>query len=182
MDASERTVLVPLHADHWLVVNDGVMGGRSQGTILPADNVEAQHGPPHVDEALVFAGILNTNGGGFSSIRSRGLGHPLIGHRGLRLRVWGDGRRYACDVRAAPRISGSGVTWKAEFLTQAQAWMNVELPFAEFVPTWRGRVLDLAESGGRASFLEEAGSIGFTIADGRDGPFRLAIGALETYT
>ncbi|MEL7485448.1 MAG: CIA30 family protein, partial [Planctomycetota bacterium] len=42
----------------WIAVNDNVMGGRSSG------------GPAFDDGVLTFAGTTNTNGGGFSSIRT----------------------------------------------------------------------------------------------------------------
>ena len=43
----------------WYVVNDNVMGGRSEGGFTIAD------------AELRFAGRTNTDGGGFSSIRTR---------------------------------------------------------------------------------------------------------------
>jgi len=61
--AGGRTVLKDLaslsSASSWYVVNDNVMGGRSQGAF------EMEQG------ALRFAGRTNTNGGGFSSIRTQ---------------------------------------------------------------------------------------------------------------
>ena len=41
----------------WDVINDGVMGGLSKGHI------------EQVDDALSFTGTINTNGGGFTSLR-----------------------------------------------------------------------------------------------------------------
>ena len=66
----------------WYVVNDNVMGGRSEG------NFAQEQGE------LSFAGRTNTNGGGFSSIRTKPLQLDLSGHDGIQLRVKGDGRRY----------------------------------------------------------------------------------------
>jgi len=43
----------------WYAVNDGVMGGLSSG------------GPRFDDGIMIFEGMINTNGGGFSSLRSR---------------------------------------------------------------------------------------------------------------
>ena len=43
----------------WYSVNDGVMGGRSSGSFQVTDG------------KLRFSGVLNTNGGGFASIRTR---------------------------------------------------------------------------------------------------------------
>ena len=65
----------------WFVVNDNVMGGRSDG------------GFDMDDGTLYFAGRTNTRGGGFSSIRTRGPRLDLSAFDGVRLRVKGDGRR-----------------------------------------------------------------------------------------
>ena len=53
------TDFTPDSADFgWYVLNDNVMGGRSNGTFAERQG------------ALVFTGNTNTNGGGFSSIRT----------------------------------------------------------------------------------------------------------------
>ena len=44
---------------NWIVVNDNVMGGRSEG------------GFSFKKKCLLFSGNTNTNGGGFSSIRTK---------------------------------------------------------------------------------------------------------------
>lgn len=169
MNTPELTPLVPLVAEQWLIVNDNVMGGRSTGAFSVNDGV------------LQFAGRLNTRGGGFASIRSRGLLHSLAPFRGVTLRVRGDGRRYSCDLRATPRLAGREATWKAMFETTPEVWTQVRLPFATFVPTWRGRTLDPATEGGTGSLAGRSGSIGVTIADGVDGPFALEIAAIGAY-
>ena len=73
----------------WRTVLDGVMGGRSTGSF----EVEAGR--------MAFTGVLNTNGGGFSSVRRPGrdlkLGQP--GEQGIHLRVRGDGRKYTLRLR-----------------------------------------------------------------------------------
>ena len=51
----------------WYVQNDTVMGGRSEG------------GFSIVDEELLFSGVTNTNGGGFSSIRTQRFIKDLYG-------------------------------------------------------------------------------------------------------
>lgn len=166
--AAHLTPLVSLSADRWLVVNDTVMGGQSTGAV-------------HTSEGrLVFSGTLNTNGGGFASVRSLELDVALRDSAGIVVRVLGDGRQYTCDLREAPRVSGSGVSWKAAFRTQKGATMDVRLPFSSFVPTWRGRVLSPKELGRHGPIQETAGSIGFTIADKTDGEFRLDVLAIAS--
>jgi NADH dehydrogenase [ubiquinone] 1 alpha subcomplex assembly factor 1 len=59
----------------WYVVNDNVMGGRSEG------DFEQKPGE------LSFTGRTNTNGGGFSSIRTRPLQLDLSNYAGIRLYV-----------------------------------------------------------------------------------------------
>lgn len=161
--------LAPPRLDEWVVVNDGVMGGRSEG------RVDAEDGH------LVFSGTLNTRGGGFASVRSQSLGRSLATFTGLALRVKGDGRSYACDLREAARVQGFGVTWKAVFGTHADEWIQVALPFSAFEPTWRGSSLRNRGVPLDPEFHASAGSVGFTIADKRDGAFRLAIAEIGAY-
>ena len=66
----------------WFVVNDNVMGGRSDG------------GFEITEGELSFSGRTNTRGGGFSSIRSQRLGLDLSDYDSIRIKVLGDGRRY----------------------------------------------------------------------------------------
>ncbi len=163
------TAIVSLHADEWIIVNDDVMGGRSTGAVH------------NEGDRLVFSGALNTKGGGFASIRSDGLNGSLSSANGIIVRVLGDGRAYACDLRDAPRVSGSGVSWKVTFKTELSATTDIRLPFSAFVPTWRGRVLSLKELGRPTPFRNTAGSIGFTISDKTDGPFRLEVLSIAAF-
>ena len=61
----------------WYVQNDNVMGGQSEGAFSI-----------HVSE-LVFSGRTNTDGGGFSSIRSQPLELDLEQQPGIQLAVAG---------------------------------------------------------------------------------------------
>ncbi|NBQ73535.1 MAG: hypothetical protein EBU11_11605, partial [Gammaproteobacteria bacterium] len=70
----------------WYVQNDNVMGGQSVGGF----SVQASE--------LVFSGNTNTNGGGFSSIRSEPLELDLADYDGIRLTVKADGRRYTAAI------------------------------------------------------------------------------------
>ena len=161
--------VAPPRLDEWVVVNDDVMGGRSHG----GAGVEDGH--------LVFSGTLNTRGGGFASVRSRSLGRSLAPFTGLALRVKGDGRSYACDLRESARVQGFGVTWKAMFETRAGEWLQLALPFSTFEPTWRGGSLRNRGVPLDTAFHASAQSVGFTIADKRDGAFRLDVAAIGAY-
>ena len=77
----------------WTVVNDNVMGGRSKG------------GFSFKKDKLIFSGSTNTNGGGFSSIRTKPMDLGLEDKDGFILRFKGDGRTFMCGVRMEPGIS-----------------------------------------------------------------------------
>jgi hypothetical protein len=138
----------------WTTVNDNVMGGRSQGGFEIEDGM------------LLFHGTTNTDGGGFSSIRS-GPGAPVLeGREAIRLRVRGDGRTYSLRLDTG-RPRGA---YRAAFGTVKDRWTEARLPFESFIPRWRGRKLDLPPP-------EPADviALGFMIYDKQDGPFRLEV-------
>ena len=70
------------HIEHWLILNDGVMGGLSQSQVF------------ELSTGFEFRGYLSVkNNGGFASIRKT-LNVCLDGIIGFRLVVKGDGRCY----------------------------------------------------------------------------------------
>ncbi len=148
----------------WYVVNDGVMGGRSAG------------GFEIVDDSLSFAGTTNTRGGGFSSIRSGRIDLDLGTFSGLRLKVYGDGRRYTWRLETDARWRGVAVGYWANFETEDGRWSVVDIPFEAFVPQVRGRRLD-----GPPLNLGAIAGMGLMIYDGRDGPFELQLSRVEAY-
>ena len=87
--------------DDWIVVNDNVMGGRSEGGF----NIKKKR--------LLFSGSTNTNGGGFSSIRTKPKSLGLANKDGIVLRYKGDGRTYKFGVR----MEKSSVSYRADFKT-----------------------------------------------------------------
>jgi len=155
----------------WYRVLDGVMGGRSSGRF------------ELVDGRMDFRGVLNTNGGGFASVRSRERAISLRGLEGIRLRLRADGRRYS--MRLNLKGARGGVTYQADVPTVASAgsdaavpgpWETVWLPFSDFTPQWRGRQLDLPSLD-----PDRVVGLGVTVADGVDGPFRLELDEIAAY-
>lgn len=138
----------------WTTVNDNVMGGRSQGGFEIGERI------------LLFRGVTNTDGGGFSSIRSSPEEPALAGREAIRLRVRGDGRTYTFRLDTG---NARAAYW-AEFATVKDEWTEVRLPFDSFVPRWRGRKLDLPPPD-----PAEVIAVGLMIYDKRDGPFRLEV-------
>jgi|GEM_PF-342201 len=155
----------------WFTVLDGVMGGRSSG------DFQLREG------RMDFRGVLNTNGGGFSSVRSGDRAMDLAGFRGLRLRVRGDGRSYSVRVRQAG-LRG-GVTYRASFATRESApgdarepgpWETVWVPFDDLTPQWRGRKLDLPPLD-----PSKVTGLGITMSDGVNGAFRIELDEIAAY-
>ena len=148
----------------WISVNDNVMGGVSRG------------GAELTDEGtLEFSGVLSLeNNGGFSSVRA-GLGtNALEGHEGLVLRIRGDGRDYYVNLHTGSRVTPG--SWRASMPTKKNTWQVVRVPFSRFEWTVFGRRLP-----GREINPAEMKSLGLTIADKKEGPFRLEVDWIRAY-
>ena len=151
--------------DSWRVVNDGVMGGRSQSEIAFTDKGTA-----------LFQGTVSLeNNGGFASVRTDIPARPLEDQAGIVLRVRGDGKRYQLMVRTDQRTDG--VSYRFAFTTRAGAWTTVRAPWSEFVPVFRGRIVPDAPPLAPSRIRR----VGFLISDKQAGPFQLEIESIATY-
>ena len=148
----------------WYVVNDNVMGGRSDGDFRLDEN------------ALHFSGRTNTDGGGFSSIRTAPLQLDLSAYDGIQLRVRGDGRRYTWRLSTDARWRGRRVSYWAEFDTADGEWTTARLPFDRFEPKFRGFKLD-----GPAPDPSKISGMGLMIYDARDGEFNFEMANISAY-
>lgn len=149
-------------AASWQVVNDGVMGGRSQGYV------------EIVDGALRFTGTLVTQGGGFTSVRAdRAI--DLTGYDGLELRVRGGGRTFEVEVDDDTRSRGRTVSRRAPFETRGE-WTVVRIPFSALRTSVFGQPVSAPPVD-----LSNVKRIGLYILDGKDGPFRLEVDAIRAY-
>ncbi len=150
----------------WYTVNDGVMGGRSSGGFRLDDGV------------LIFQGSTNTNGGGFSSIRSRSGAFDLRTFDGIRLRIKADGRRYTFRLTTSTSRRGRyAPSYWADFETRKSAdWQVVDVPFERFKPRWRGSSL-----AGPVLDLRNVDTLGLMIYDKLDGAFRLEADWIKAY-
>lgn len=148
----------------WFVVNDNVMGGRSEGDFTVKDG------------ELLFRGRTNTDGGGFSSIRTRPVSLKLVDYEGLALRVKGDGRTYKVLLRTNARWRGMPISYQAEFETQADVSTEARMAFEDFTPRFRGRQL-----AGPTLDPSKIEGLGLMIYDKRDGSFTLRVDTLAAY-
>ena len=149
---------------YWYVVNDNVMGGRSQG------GFRIEQGE------LRFDGSTNTRGGGFSSIRTEPLQMDLSSYEGVRLKVLGDGRRYTWRITTDARWRGRRVSYWADFDTTEGEWTTVDIPFSKFVPQFRGYRLD-----GPGVDPAQITGMGLMIYDKLDGPFEIRLSSVHAY-
>ena len=147
--------------EKWIVVNDNVMGGRSKG------------GFEFKNEKLIFSGSTNTNGGGFSSIRTIPIDFYFKNKTGLHIRYKGDGRTYKLGVR----MEGKSVSYRTNFTT-GNGWQEAKIPFDNMDVSWRGRPLSKAEHPLQKSKIR---SIEFMIYDKQDGPFKLQVDWIKSY-
>lgn len=146
--------------NNWYIVDDVVMGGRSDGKIRISSE---GHG--------LYTGTISLeNNGGFSSLRYRT--EPVSVGQGdkLRVRLKGDGKTYQLRVKQDRRNEYSYVY---EFESTGD-WQEIEVPLHEMYPVYRGRQLN------RPNFdhdrIEE---LIFLIGNKRPEEFRLLIDHIE---
>ena len=149
-DFSEKSLL------NWNIVNDTVMGGRSQARMSVRDN------------KAEFVGFLSlANNGGFSSVRAY-YPNDLFDINSIVLRVRGDGRKYSFRVRTD---NNSWVSYTQSFDTKKDTWQEVMLDIKDFYPTYRGYSLrnipKLSDS-----IIRE---IGIMISDKIEGNFKIDV-------
>lgn len=140
----------------WSVVNDGVMGGLSQGNMsLSADG----HG--------VFGGTVSLeNNGGFSSVRYRPDQLDINGADHCKIRLKGDGKNYQFRVK---KDIYDRYSYIYTFETTGD-WQVVTIPLNEMYPSFRGRRLDLENYA--ASTIAE---VTFLIGNKKAESFRLEL-------
>lgn len=148
----------------WYVQNDNVMGGQSEG----AFSIDAS--------GLVFSGSTNTNGGGFSSIRSQPLELDLADYNGIRLTVKADGRRYTWSLQTDARWRGRKINYWADFDTVSGEVNVIDVPFERFLPQFRGFKLD-----GPKLDIGNIRALALYQYDKTDGPFKLRLIRVEAY-
>jgi monofunctional biosynthetic peptidoglycan transglycosylase len=147
----------------WPSINDGVMGGVSDGEMVVAGGIATFSGKVSFD-----------NNGGFASVRSRPRLRNLSGYEGVMVRVRGDGHRYGLRLRTDAALDG--VSYQAPIEPPAGEWADIAVPFGDFVPVYRGRVLSDHPP------LDPSRITTFGLMISRqEGPFRLDVAAIAAY-
>ena len=162
--AGNRTLFVfddPTREAEWRIVNDGVMGGLSEGRFRITEA-----------KTLEFSGRISLeNNGGFASIRSSP--RPLGLHPGdvIHVRLRGDGRRYLMNLYVPG--SRTAFSYRAGIQTTRDEWMEVRIPIERFRASWFGRQVN------EPLEVERVHSLGFMLSDGKPGPFQLEIDSIQ---
>ena len=147
-------------AKQWQSVNDGVMGGRSDGRFKINE-----------DKHMEFFGTLSLeNNGGFASVRARSGDLALKQDDVIVARVKGDGRAYNMNLYS----QRNRYSYRQSFKTKKDEWIEVEFPLDTFSATWRGQrfpneKLDTSTLTG----------LGFLLGDKKPGPFKLEIESIK---
>ena len=145
----------------WFVVNDGVMGGRSEGGGFIDDSV------------LRFEGSVVTAGGGFTSARLLLEGDELVDSSRIEMRVRPDGRTYGVTLEDAAEYRGRLVSHRADFEigpVDNDGWAIASVDYDQLVPSVFGVLVDAPPFD-----PSTAREFGIIIADGIDGDFVLDI-------
>ena len=145
---------------NWMVVDDVVMGGRSNGNF----NIN-KNGFGH------FHGAVSTeNYGGFSSLRYRFEPIPVDKFSKIKIRLKGDKKRYQFRIK-------SDVSQRHAYISHFQTsgkWETIELNLEDLYPTFRGMELDMPNFSS-----DEIVQIAFLISNKKDEDFSLEIDKIE---
>ena len=140
----------------WYVVDDVVMGGKSNGKFYVSEEGKG-----------VFTGVVSLeNNGGFSSARYQFNQKEIKGYRKVLLRVKGDGKPYQFRIKKNVEDYYSYIT---SFNTSGE-WETIEIKLNQMYPSFRGRKLALPNY--QASVPEE---VAFLIGNKQNEKFKLEI-------
>lgn len=113
---------------NWYVVDDGVMGGVSQGNLKLNDQGAAQF----------YGTVRLENNGGFSSVRHSFDSKDVSSFTSVVLVVKGDGKPYQFRIK---RDADQRYSYINSFTTSGD-WETIKLPFDGFYPGFRGNTLN----------------------------------------
>jgi NADH dehydrogenase [ubiquinone] 1 alpha subcomplex assembly factor 1 len=149
----------PAASRDWQTVNDGVMGGISDGRFKITEN-----------KTLEFYGSLSLeNNGGFASVRSRPKKLGLEAGDAIIARIKGDGREYTFNLYVPRPLTA--FSYRASFKTTAGEWIEVRIPLDKFVATSFGSIV----SNAAPMNPSEITSVGLLLSDKKTGLFKLEV-------
>ena len=144
----------------WQAVNDGVMGGVSDGRFRIT----------HEDTLEFFGTLSLENNGGFASVRSKPTEIDIKPGDTIVVRVKGDGREYVLNLYTKSRRMA--FSYRASLPTTKDQWTEVAVPLVGFIPTAFGNRVQ----GMGPVEPDQISSVGFMLSDKKTGPFKLEVG------
>jgi monofunctional biosynthetic peptidoglycan transglycosylase len=149
----------PEAGQQWQAVNDGVMGGVSDGRFKITEG-----------KTLEFFGTLSLeNNGGFASVRTKPADRDIKTGDTLVVRVKGDGREYVLNIYTKSRRMA--FSYRAPLPTTKDEWTEVAIPLEDFIPTAFGRRVQ----GMGPVEPDEINGLGFMLSDKKPGPFTMQV-------
>jgi len=149
----------PGAVQQWQAVNDGVMGGVSDGRfrITPENTLE-------------FFGTLSLeNNGGFASVRTKTTDLGIDAGDTVVVRVKGDGREYVLNLYTKSRQTA--FSYRAPLPTTKDEWTEVAVRLEDFIPTSFGRQVQ----GMGPVVPDQISGLGFMLSDKKPGKFRMQV-------
>ncbi|WP_336070532.1 CIA30 family protein [Mesoflavibacter sp. CH_XMU1404-2] len=141
---------------NWQVVDDVVMGGKSNGNFQL-----------NKDGYAVFSGDVSLeNNGGFSSVQYTFDALNITNYKTVCIKLKGDGNNYQFRLK---RDQNDYYSYKKEFKTNGD-WQTIKLQLASLQPTYRGRSLDIPNF--NSNSIEQ---LTFLIANKKPQSFKLVL-------
>jgi hypothetical protein len=143
----------------WQVVDDVVMGGRSDGGFFINESGNG-----------VFQGKVSLeNNGGFSSLR-HSLNAKVGTNTKVKITLKGDGKSYQFRVKSSLYERHSYIS---EFQTTGE-WQEIVIPLSAMYPAFRGRKLEIPNFNS-----DQISELAFLIGNKKPETFRLEISKIE---
>jgi len=140
----------------WMIEDDTVMGGRSNGHLSYSEEGYA-----------IFEGQVSLeNNGGFSSMQADFATKKVAEYSKVIIKLKGDGKTYNFRVK---ETADQRHSYTKEFKTSGD-WETIEIPLEEFTPTYRGETLDIPNYSGKT-----LGHVRILIGNKRNESFQLFI-------
>ncbi len=114
--------------DDWYILDDGVMGGLSQGNFSLTNEGHLKY----------FGKISTANYGGFSSLRYMFNQKEIPQFNVCTLRIKGDGKKYQFRIKDDRDNYYSYIT----YFDTTKEWKDITINLTDMYPSFRGRVLN----------------------------------------
>jgi monofunctional biosynthetic peptidoglycan transglycosylase len=145
------------------IVNDSVMGGVSDSSLMAEGDFNRFSGRVRLE-----------NNGGFASVRFL-VAEQLPNSNNVSLRVKGDGKQYQLRFRMGG--AWQGVAYSVNFQTMDETWQTFDFYVSDFLPVWRGRIVNNAPK----LAIENVQQVSVFIADKQVGSFSVLLDSVSFF-